>query len=82
MTAATPVACGPATRGYEYVTGVLRSLLPLIERSGIATVVDIDIESLAERLGLDALTHEWVMFLPRVVGAWTTLPDQRERATP
>jgi 2-polyprenyl-3-methyl-5-hydroxy-6-metoxy-1,4-benzoquinol methylase len=37
MTAATLVACGPATAGYEYMVAVLRSLLPMIERTGIAT---------------------------------------------
>jgi 2-polyprenyl-3-methyl-5-hydroxy-6-metoxy-1,4-benzoquinol methylase len=81
MTATTPVACGPATRGYEYVTGVLRSLMPLIERTGIATAAEIDIESLAERLRVDAVAHERVMFLPRVVGAWTTVPGQHERGS-
>jgi 2-polyprenyl-3-methyl-5-hydroxy-6-metoxy-1,4-benzoquinol methylase len=81
MTAATLVACGPATRGYEYLASVLRSLLPLIERAGIATAVEIDIESLAVRLRADAVAHERVMFLPRVVGAWTTVSDQHEQAT-
>lgn len=73
MTAATLVACGPATMGYEYTVGVLRSLLPLIERTGIASAAEIDIDTLAARLHEDALIHERVMFLPRVVGAWTAL---------
>ncbi|HYX74522.1 MAG TPA: class I SAM-dependent methyltransferase [Steroidobacteraceae bacterium] len=77
MTAATPVACGPATGGYAYVAAVLRSLLPLIERAGIATAADIDIETLAVRMREDALAHERVMYLPRVVAAWTALPGAR-----
>ncbi|MGN6454427.1 MAG: hypothetical protein ACTHL7_15345, partial [Steroidobacteraceae bacterium] len=75
MTAATPIACGPATGGYGYVTAVLRSLLPLIERTGIATAAEIDIDTLAARMREDAVAHERVMFLPRVVGAWTALPS-------
>ena len=74
MTATTLIACGPATTGYGYTVGVLRSLLPLIERTGIATATEIDIDTLAVRLHEDALAHERVMFLPRVVGAWTALP--------
>jgi 2-polyprenyl-3-methyl-5-hydroxy-6-metoxy-1,4-benzoquinol methylase len=79
MTAATPVACGPATGGYAYVVAVLRSLLPLIERTGIATAAQIDIDTLAERMRDDAIARERVLFLPRVVGAWTAL-DQHPTA--
>jgi 2-polyprenyl-3-methyl-5-hydroxy-6-metoxy-1,4-benzoquinol methylase len=73
MTAATPIGCGPATMGYGYMVGVLRSLLPLIERTGITPVAEIDIDTLAVRMHDDAIEHERVMFLPRVVGAWTTV---------
>jgi SAM-dependent methyltransferase len=74
MAAATPIVCGPAPTGYGYLVGVLRSLLPLIERTGIASAAEIDIDTLAMRMHEDALIHERVMFLPRVVGAWTALP--------
>jgi len=78
MMAATLIACGPATTGYGYMVGVLRSLLPLIERTGIATGMEIDIDTLAVRMHEDALAHERVMFLPRVVGAWTALPAMQQ----
>jgi len=71
MTSATPVACGPSSPGYENVAGVVRSLLPLIERKGIATAAEVDIDTLADRLREDSLAHERVTFMPRVVGAWT-----------
>jgi len=74
MTAATPIVCGPVPTGYGYPVGVLRSLLPLIERTGIASAAEIDIDTLAMRMHEDALVYERVMFLPRVVGAWTALP--------
>ena len=67
----------PPPGGYGYVADVLRSLLPLIERTGIATAAQIDIDTLALRLREDAIAHERIMFLPRVVGAWTALPSAR-----
>jgi hypothetical protein len=50
MTAVTPIACGPGIGGYGYVVAVLRSLLPSIERTGIATPAEIDIETLVARM--------------------------------
>jgi SAM-dependent methyltransferase len=73
MTAATPVACGPSSPGYESVAGVVRSLLPLIEREGIASAAEIDIDTLTDRLREDSVARERVTFLPRVVGAWTSI---------
>jgi 2-polyprenyl-3-methyl-5-hydroxy-6-metoxy-1,4-benzoquinol methylase len=70
MIAATQVACGPTSPGYEYMVRVLRSLLPLIERTGAANVAEIGIETLAARLRDDAVANDRVIFLPRVVGAW------------
>ena len=37
-------------RTLAYMVGVLRSLLPLIERSGVANVAEIGIDTLAARL--------------------------------
>jgi 2-polyprenyl-3-methyl-5-hydroxy-6-metoxy-1,4-benzoquinol methylase len=74
MMAATPIVCGPVPTGYRYPVGVLRSLLPFIERTGIASAAEIDIDTLAVRMHEDGLRYERVMFLPRVVGAWTALP--------
>lgn len=59
--------------GYEDMVKVLRSLLPLIERSGIAKAAEIDIDTLAARLRDDAVANHRVTFLSRVVGAWTRL---------
>jgi hypothetical protein len=52
---------------------VLRSLLPLVERSGIAKIEEIGIETLARRLLDDAVANERVAFMPRVVAAWATV---------
>jgi 2-polyprenyl-3-methyl-5-hydroxy-6-metoxy-1,4-benzoquinol methylase len=73
MNAVAPVGGGPKWYGYDYVVGVLRSLLPLIERSGIASPSEVGIETLAKRLLDDAVANQRVNFLPRVVGAWTRI---------
>src|SRR5262249_20357929 len=73
MMAATPVACGPTSSGYEDLAKVLRSLLPLIERNGLAQTAEIGIDTLAARLRDDAVANDRVMFLSRVVGAWARL---------
>jgi len=49
---------------------VLRRQLPLIERSGVAKISDIGIDTLAARLQDDAVANDRVMYLSRVVGAW------------
>jgi ubiquinone/menaquinone biosynthesis C-methylase UbiE len=56
---------------YEYFVDTLRTLLPLVERSGVARPEDMQIDTLAARLAEDSLAHERVVFLPRLVGAWT-----------
>ena len=74
MIAAARVESGSQSPAYEYATAILRSLLPLIERSGIATAEQIGIETLADRLRHDAVANDRVTFLPRLVSAWSRLP--------
>ena len=73
MVAATQVACGPSAPEYDYPVDLLRSLLPFIERAGIATAVEVGIDTLVARLRDAAVANERVIFLPRVVGAWSNL---------
>ncbi len=73
MVAATQVACGSSAPEYDYPVDLLRSLQPFIERAGIATAEEIGIDTLVARLVDDAVANERVIFLPRVVGAWSKL---------
>ena len=73
MIAATPVVGGPASGAYEQLVQALRSLLPTIERSGIANIEAIGIDTLAARLREDAVANDRVVFMSRVVGAWARL---------
>jgi len=74
MIAACRVEGGPHSQAYEYLTDVLRSLLPAIERTGIATAEDVDIDGMAERLRQEAVAHNACIMLPPLVGAWARLP--------
>jgi ubiquinone/menaquinone biosynthesis C-methylase UbiE len=59
---------------YDYMAETLRSLLPAVERTGIATPAEVSIDTLADRLREEALAYEaWVM-PPPFIGAWTRTP--------
>jgi ubiquinone/menaquinone biosynthesis C-methylase UbiE len=73
MIAASRVEGGPDAYAYTFVTGIVRSLLPLVERAGLASAQEVAIDTLADRLRQDAAANERVVFLPRMVGAWSRL---------
>ena len=77
MIAVTPVMGGPASPGYEqlleHLVRALRSLLPTIERSGMANAAEIGIDTLAERLRESAVASDRVICMSRMVGAWARL---------
>lgn len=70
MVSAQLVHSGHQPTGYEHATQVLRSLLPTLERNGVATATEIEIDTLASRMREDAVARHAVMFTPRLVGAW------------
>lgn len=74
MIAACRVESGPLSPAYGFFAQLLRTLLPLVVRGGIASESEIDIDTLSERLRQEAVTKELVIFFPRLVGAWTRLP--------
>ena len=74
MIAVTPVQSGPHSAYYEFLSDMVVSMLPIIERAGIASATDIDITTLADRLRQDAIDNERVIFAQRVVSAWTRVP--------
>lgn len=61
--------------GYEVLAGVVRELLPLILRFGIATAEDIRIETLAVRLRGEVVSTGGVTRLPALVSAWTRIGE-------
>jgi ubiquinone/menaquinone biosynthesis C-methylase UbiE len=65
---------GPNSPAYEYMEQLVRSLLPMIERFGIASTQELDVDTLVERMRADAMAHRTVWNSQRLVGAWTRLP--------
>ena len=55
----------------EYVTSIVSSLLPTIERLGVATAADIGIDTLTARLREELISCNGVSILPSIIGAWT-----------
>jgi 2-polyprenyl-3-methyl-5-hydroxy-6-metoxy-1,4-benzoquinol methylase len=74
MTAAARVEGSPQSPVYDYLAGTLRSLLPMTERTGVASAAEIDIDSVAERLRREATASNACIMLPPLVGAWTRVP--------
>lgn len=56
---------------YNQIAEVSRSLLPLMERTGVATAREVDVDTLAARLRADALATGATIVAPPMIGAWT-----------
>jgi hypothetical protein len=65
---------GPDAEGYVWIAQLTRSLLPVMEKTGVATAEEVQVETLAARLREEALEKDATLVLPPFVGAWTQLP--------
>jgi hypothetical protein len=62
----------------DQVVAVARTLLPLMQRSGIATPDTLAIDTLAQRMRAEARELDATLVSPTFVGAWTqTARSQR-----
>jgi SAM-dependent methyltransferase len=64
------IGAGPDWLGYEVLANVVRALLPLIVKFGIATAEEVDIETLADRLREEIVSHNGVARSPALISAW------------
>lgn len=62
--------------GYEYLENTLRSMLPLVIASGVVTAEEVDIDSVAERLGRETIEARGVIKGPDLVSAWTRVSSR------
>lgn len=69
-----PVGGGPRWGGYEFAAETVRTLMPLVERFGIATAEEVDIGTLAERLREEMVGSGGVGKPPEMVSAWAPKP--------
>lgn len=68
------VGHGPDDEAYDFVAASLRSMLPLIVKTGVATAEEIDIDTFAERLRGSALGADATVKYPDLVGGWARKP--------
>ena len=59
---------------FHQLAGITRTLLPLMEKNGIATAAEVDVDTLAERLQRAAQTSDATLVAPLFVGAWSHKP--------
>lgn len=70
MFSAGRVEGSPESQIYEWLAQTIRSLLPMIEKMGVATREDVDIDTLADRLRAEVTAKAAVAHSPIFVGAW------------
>lgn len=68
------VGHGPDDEVYDFVAASLRSMLPLIVATGVATAEEVDIDTFAERLRASALDADATIKYPDLVGGWARKP--------
>ncbi len=66
---------GPDSPVYDQIAGVMRTILPLVERTGVATLAELDIDTLAERLRHEAVALRATLVSPPLVAAWSRRAD-------
>jgi ubiquinone/menaquinone biosynthesis C-methylase UbiE len=67
------VEAGPDSEVYTQVARIARTLLPLMERTGVATAAEVEIETLEARLRDEVVANRAVVVAPPFVGAWATV---------
>jgi ubiquinone/menaquinone biosynthesis C-methylase UbiE len=67
------ISGGPSAP-YEALAEVVRSLLPAMEKFGIAKAAEVEIDSLALRIRDEVLAQDSVVVSPLLIGAWVRHP--------
>jgi SAM-dependent methyltransferase len=67
------VGGGPEWAGYGYISSMLRTLLPLIEKFGVATAEEVDIDTFEERFRDEMVSRGGVVSTWSFITAWARL---------
>ncbi len=67
----------PHSQVFEWLAQTVRSLLPMIEKTGVATREEVGIDTLADRLRAETIARGAVVHAPIFVGAWSHTPAER-----
>lgn len=70
----SPIGAAKTWAGYRYMATIFQSLLPLLERYGLATAEQVGVDTLATRLREEVLTSKRPFFLPLHITAHAVLP--------
>ena len=70
----SPIGAEGTWAGYRYMVTIFQSLLPLLEKYGLATAEQVGVDTLATRLRQEVLVSKRPFFLPLHVTAHTVLP--------
>jgi hypothetical protein len=63
----------PPADGARMVAGIVRTMLPVIERTGVATAAEIDVTTLDTRIARELRERHARFAAPALVGAWATI---------
>ena len=70
----SPIGAAKTWAGYRYMATIFQSLLPLLDKYGLATAEQVDVNTLAARLRQEVLASKRPFFLPLHVTAHAVLP--------
>jgi ubiquinone/menaquinone biosynthesis C-methylase UbiE len=65
---------GPESQAYAWIAQLTRTLLPLMQQTGVAIADDVRVDTLATRMRDEAVAKKAVLVLPPFIGAWTHKP--------
>jgi SAM-dependent methyltransferase len=65
---------GPDARGYAWIAELTRTLLPVMQQTGVAAVDEIGLDSLASRIRDEVVRKNAVLVMPPLIGAWAHKP--------
>jgi len=68
------VEYGPDAQGYAWIEQLTRTLLPLMQKTGVATPEEVEVDTLATRIRAEAVAKKAVLVLPPFIGAWAYTP--------
>jgi ubiquinone/menaquinone biosynthesis C-methylase UbiE len=73
MFAYATMEAAPAIAGTNLLAETLRSLLPMLEASGVVKASELQVDSLAQRLQRALSDAQATLVMPNMVGSWTRL---------
>jgi len=61
---------GPGWAGYRHAAETIRSMLPFMESTGVATAAEVDVDTVAARLEAEAIRLDSTILSSTWIGAW------------